>query len=376
VQEVDSEERRETLFDQLRDDDYVRIHRMDDFDKRWVYHGRLAMHEANEEYVGRAIGGGYYRVQLMSKFNTDGRQYKIEGTRTFKLPGKYTPPATILGDTQTGASTDAQQPAQRPEVGTIDGMSPGAALNTALVATVVDLLKSFKDQPKQAPPQPINWQELISGAVQLATLFKREKPDLSPLDMLRAVKELMPAPVAGSAVPGGAANTVADMVKGMKELIGLKDMVEGKESADPESLMWGAAGKALDMLPQLMGKGNGNKSPVSAPEEARPALSPGTPKWKMLLLLQKKRLLDAASYGLDPATAAETALTFLPQPMHGVLAEFLQMPDHVNVCMQTIPELAEFQQWTTNFFAELEQQFMGEEEDDAEEGSEREVKPS
>ena len=93
------------------------------------------------------------------------------------------------------------------------------------------------------------------------------------------------------------------------------------------------------------------------------------PKWKLMLLAQKGRLIEAATYNLPPDTAAETALTFLPPAMHGVLTEFLNMENHVDITLQTIPELQEFKQWTTEFFGELSRQFLGEEieEEDAEE---------
>jgi hypothetical protein len=185
------------------------------------------------------------------------------------------------------------------------------------------------------------------------------------MEVVKQVKELLPANNPAAPVT----NTVTDMIKGMKELLGLKDVLEGKEGpVDSETAMWTLGAKALDVL-AARGGATQPETPQQPGRTAPPQLPPDTPMWKRLLLSQKKQLLQAAGANIAPDTAAELALQFLPPTAQGVLAEFLALPDHVEIAMQTIPELRNFPHWTQDFFAEVVIQFSGEEVEDADTSS-------
>lgn len=365
-----TEEAAETgnLFDprEMKDDDYVRIQRRDDTEKTMVYHGRLAPNESQADKVAELFGGGFYRVQWFQR-NPEG-QYFIKGTRTFKIPGPYKPPAELPGVGTAAKAASSVNGSIKPEVGTFGG-NAGEALNSALVASVIDLMKSLREKPPQQQQAPtVEWGPIITaitgmlGPLLLKLVERPSAPDMRTevLAVIKEMKDMVPA-------NNPASNAISDAVKGLKELMGLKDIVEGKEAPpDPETAMWAMGAKALDVL---AAKANG---PAPQPERrtvpgAAPQLPADTPMWRRLLLSQKRQLLQAAAANLNPATAAELALTYLPPTMNGVLAEFLTLPDHLELACQTIPELRQFPHWSADFFQELAAQFSetDEEREDA-----------
>lgn len=334
--------------------------------QKWTTHGYLPP-STTEEDVLKLFGGGEYMLQLLVQ-SPEGKEV-IKQTRRLKLVGAHRIPANLPGINDPSPSVAST--VQVPEIGTVDGMNPNAALNHALAASVIDLLKSMREV-KQAPvvqaPQ-LPWGEILTtvvGPLVLKLVEKKDNGKSEILETLKQLKELVPQQSAATPV----ASSVSDMVKGIKELMGLKDIVEGKEAPpDPETAMWGAAMKAMDIAASYVA-GNKKNGDNTGQPQLPPGSPQGMPKWKLMLLAQRKRLVEAASYNLPADTAAETALTFLPQQMHGVLTEFLEMPDHVDITIQTIPELGEFRTWTTEFMRELQHQFLGEDEDeDAEEAT-------
>ena len=356
---VGQESENPNFFMQLHDEDYVRIHRMDDFDKKLVYHGRLAMHEQNEVFVGRTLGGGFYRVQLLSRVDNPASTHQIKGTKTFKLPGRYIPPSSLLGGEQSTPSPSA--PSATPEVGTLRGGSPNETLNAALVATVVDMMKTLREPPqKQSQGPQVDWGLIINGALGLMTTMLSRKGDaIDPLVLLKEIKEIVGSPAAAQP----ASNAIADAVKGLRELMHLKDAVDGKEPPlDAEGAMYATIPKLLDAM--LSSRGQTPQQSGQTPPSTIPQLNPGDPLWKQLLLSQRVNLLKGAQMGLEPGFAAEMALRLMPQHAQGVLNEFLAIPDHVELSMQTIPELRQFPHWITSFFAEVVAQLTGEEEEE------------
>jgi hypothetical protein len=51
----------------------------------------------------------------------------------------------------------------------------------------------------------------------------------------------------------------------------------------------------------------------------------------------------------------------MPPHLMGAVAEFVQRPDRAEVAMQEIPELREFERWTSEFFAAAYDMLIGEE---------------
>jgi hypothetical protein len=339
-----------------KEDDYVRVLRRDDAEKTLVFHGKLAPEETTSEKIAELFGGGYYKCIYFQRSETGA--YVFTRARIIRLPGPYKPPTGQLpgvGQPNPASSNG------KPEVGTLpQGGSATETLNSALVASVLEMMKSFS-KPAPPPPPPLPWGEILTAISPIVKGLLERKPEPQPdvMEIVKQVKELLPA--SNPAAP--VTNTVTDMIKGMKELLGLKDVLEGKEGpVDSETAMWTLGAKALDVLAARGGATQPETQPQQPGRTAPPQLPPDTPMWKRLLLSQKKQLLNAAGANIAPDTAAELALQFLPPTAQGVLAEFLALPDHVEIAMQTIPELRNFPHWTQDFFAEVVLQFSGEEE--------------
>lgn len=320
--------------------------------KKYVYHGMLAMEEATETFVGGLFGGGHYRAQLRVTDET-GRQI-IKRSRDFALPGAYKPPAGELPGSPALASTRAVSPGTGASLSTLPpGVSAGEALNSALVGSVIDLLKGMKEASRPATPS-IDWGPVIAGGTTILTalvtkLIERPATDskAETLELLERFAAIVKAPVNQ---PGPAASSISDAVEAIRSLIEVKDMIGGGgEKPDPTDVMLAGIPKLLEIMASQSGKPGQPKPGVAQP----PALPPDTPMWKRILLSQRNGILRSAAMGVEPDFAADVALTYLPQELTGAVTEFLALPDHVELAMQTIPELRSYSHWAAGFFKAL-----------------------
>lgn len=347
------------LFDSTQDaEGYVKVWRRDDIDKQLVFHGRFAVEEATTDRVAELFGGGSYRAQLFER-NGSGT-FVIVKTVSFKLPGYYKPPKeTPLHGTQR-QDKPASSAGESERMGT---MNPSEALNTALVSQVIDMLKAVRQ------PQPNPLMDLLPSVIAIVPELMKRKDDVNPAitamlqqqaDELRELRREMATVAQKPSGPPQNFLELAEQVRAMRELF------QGDEGGkpDPESMMWAAGLKALEVLGQGKGASVAQQPASNNPPAAGALADPNVPMWRKLLLSQKGSMLMAARFGIDPAAAAEVAVKRMPQHLMGVVGEFIQKPDHVALAMQEVPELREFERWTTDFFAAAHDMLIGGEEEE------------
>jgi len=244
-------------------------------------------------------------------------------------------------------------------------VSAGEALNSALVGSVIDLLKGMKEASRPTAPS-IDWGPIIaSGTTILTALVTRliERPTTDSktemLEMLEKFAAIVKAPVNQ---PGPAASGISDAVEAIRSLLEVKDMISGGgEKVDPTDAMLAGLPKLIEAM------SSGGRQPVK-PKAVATEIPADTPMWKRVLLSQKKGLLRSAAMGIDAGYAAEVALTYLPQELTGTVKEFIALPNHVELAMDTIPELRNYTVWTQAFFVAMKEEVERPEE--PEEGGE------
>lgn len=357
------------------EDDFIRLLRRDDYDKKMVFHGRLAPHEGTTDKVAELFGGGEYKAIY---FTTTEKGSKIAATRTFKLPGSYKPPTTSLpgignppGVTPT--PSQPQQPGMKPEVGTVNASE---ALNSALVGSVIDLLKSLRET--QAAPAPrVEWGPIIASLTTvlttLITTFGSRKQDDSVKQMLEMMERFTEVLKPALSAPQQH-STVKELLEGVQSILDLKEQLDGKGAAsavDPEMKMMEMGAKMIEVMSGAAKTGAATPPRLSPGQPAVPV--PDTvPLWQRLLLGQKPALLRSATMGVDPAFTADVAITYMPSEVMGVVKEFVAMPDALSKIMNTIPELQNFPQWTEKFLAAVTESMKDEGEPGEEGGGDAE----
>jgi hypothetical protein len=346
-------------------DSRVAIYRRDDMTKKYVYHGILAMEEATETFVGGLFGGGHYRAQL--RVVDDAGRPVIKRSHDFSLPGAYKPPTGELPGSPALASTPGAPGRTAASFSTLPpGVSAGEALNSALVGSVIDLLKGMKDASRPTTPT-IDWGPVIAGGTTILTalvtkLIERPATDSKAemLELLERFAAIVKAPVNQ---PGPAASGISDAVEAIRSLLEVKDMISGGgEKPDATDQMLAGLPKLIEVM------ANQGRPPKRALPSETP-LPADTPMWKRMLLGQRKGLLRSAAMGVEADFAADVALTYLPQELTGTVKEFLAMPNHVELAMETIPELRSYSTWTHAFFQSLSDAINAPEEVEAPDAS-------
>lgn len=353
---------------------FIRLFRRNEIEKDWVFHGRLSPEEATTETIIGHFGGGYYK--LIGFARNEIGQHVFAGSTTVRIPGAYKPPTGALPGMEVIASNAGAPGTPAPgsiEVGNRTG--PAEALNTALVASVVDLMKSLRS-PQPVPTTPsTNWSPVLLALIPLvqAIIVKLlERKDDSGGILGERLQRVEEALTKAQQQPGPASNAIGDAVKAIKELLAVKDMIDGKGSADPESMMFSAIPRLLETM-ATAGKGGQQKMIAPGQPGAGHGLADATlPAWHRLLLAQKANIVRAASFGMAPETAAEVAVQMMPKQVEGVAREFLQRPDCAEVAVQVIPELTAFPHFVSVFFAEMRSLMFGDGPEAVEEQAEEE----
>lgn len=350
-----------SLFD-AEGDSRVALYRMDDAKKKMIFHGYLETADATEAAVSALFGGGKYRAQLRVADEL-GREV-IKRSRDFTLPGAYRPPTTLPGVASAGGA-----PAT-PVAASTQPLASGEALNTALVSQVIDMLTKMRE-----PKQTMDWTPIITAVTSLLTtvltaVLTRPKDD-NLARIVDAMNERMDklaemlAAQQRAAAAGPASGAMADAVKAVRELLDVKEMLEGGggEKSDPTDAMLLALPKLIDRMTTPPAAAAPQRKPVSP-------VPPNAAPWQRFLLANKGRLMQFASMGMEPDLTAELALRFVSPQVAGVVREFLSKPDAAEQAMLTIPELRGYEQWTRDFVKEAHAQFFGEDEDEEELGGE------
>lgn len=337
----------------------IKIYRIDDQTKKWSYHGRLGLTEKKLSRVAELFGGGQYRAQLNLP-NSRG-SLVIRQTMTFTIPGAYRPPMNLPGVGAAPVSGDSSQAVVH-GASPVAGMSASETLNTALVSQVIELMKATREQPRENPLLAA----ILPKAIEVLgnMMMKKNEPDEGIAALLaQQANDLRELRAQLAAKPEAPVKSLKDTIE---DVMSIRQLLEsgGEKAPDSESMMWAAGLKALEAL-------TGPKAaptPTAVNPQQAMLADPNTPIWKKVLRGQKQKILMAAGFGLDPYFAADTAIKTMPQGIHGAVIEYLQKPDHVELAMQEIPELREYVNWTTDFFAAASEIMLGEPEEEAQEG--------
>lgn len=340
----------------------IKIYRIDDQTKKWSYHGRLGLTEKKISRVAELFGGGQYRAQLNLP-NARG-SLVIRQTMTFSIPGAYRPPMSLPGVSPTPITPDSGKPSMSGGMPRSD-MSASETLNTALVSQVIELMKATREAPKDTPMNPILTAILPKAIEVLGDLMmKKKEPDegitallASQADELRQLRAQL------AAKPEAPVKSLKDTIE---DVLSIRQLLEsgGEKAPDSESMMWAAGLKALEAM---TGAKPTPTSTAANPQQAMLA-NPNAPIWQKVLVGQKGKLLQAAGFGLDAGFSAETAIKMMPPQIHGAMIEFLQKPDHVELAMQAIPELRNYESWAHEFFQAATEILLGVDEEEGESG--------
>lgn len=318
----------------------VRVHRLDDGNKKWLFHGRLTVEEANEERLAVLWGGGKYRIQLL-RTTDDGRQV-IAKTRFVDLPGPYRPPVSPL-------PTGKQEDAARPGPGVADviafqqggGVGPQQALDMAVVSQVLDLMKDMKSGPRA------DWTPVISAGLTAVTgivtaMLNRPREDNPALallqDKLEDIQRRMEQPRTSPDSPAGMMRELLAAFRMMNEM---RESVDGRGESDPMDKLLSVASRVLEHAPLNNGAGQS----VAAP--AKPGSD--VPLWQQMIVSQRGHFLRSAALGVDPELAADVTMAYLPDQSRGIVLELLARPDLPQVVIQVIPEMGNYRHWLTQF---------------------------
>ena len=354
-----------------KEDDFIRVLRRDDYDKKMVFHGRLAPHEATTDKVAELFGGGEYKTIY---FTTTDQGSKIAGTRTFKLPGPYKPPTGALPGigqaTAGGAQQAASSSSPKVEVGTVNASE---ALNSALVGSVIDLLKGMRET-QAAPVARVEWGPIVASITTvlttIITTFGNRKPDDSSKQMFEMMEKMTDMLKPAINPQGQSSSVVKEMIEGIQSILDLKEQLDGKSAAsaaDPEMRMMEMGAKMIEVMSGAAASGAAQPGKQLLPGRP-PAVDPAMPLWQRLLLGQKASLLRSASMGVEPDFAADIAITYMPQEVIGVVKEFVAMPDASSKLMNAIPEMQNFPQWAEKFLAALRANVTEEDETKEDQG--------
>lgn len=338
----------ELLFPEATGEDRIRINRLDDYSKREVLHGYLMPEEATEARIAERCGGGQYMVYWVV---TD-----PAGRRVFKSRK----PVTILGAYKRPTEIFGQDGPAKPkaEVHTLDarGLPPGAnaaeLVNSALLGKIMDVLKPSE------PVARLDWGPIVTtlGTVLTALIEQRQRgPDSQVLALLERLEN-------GIAKlgqrEGPTSSAIGDAVKAVKELLGVRDMLDpsaGGGKPDGETIMWGLAEKLLAATQQ------GNASPTALPPGTAAPAQETQPLWWQLLAHYRAILVGAAQRGISGESAAELVQRFLPKDQEGVLLELIQRNDAREMVMRAVPQLAEFPLWVEQVVQALRDEYLGDE---------------
>lgn len=351
-------------------DPVVRLYREDDRTKKPVFHGVLAVDEASEMLVAEMFGGGRWKGQIIATDELG--QSNIKRSKTFVLSGPYRPPVKPLpmGQRPDAVAAATGQP-MRGEVSTLP--TANESLNAALVGSVIDLLKAQREGVGRNPIA--DWVPVLvplaSGLMALLGKMAEKKAE-APTEMVIALEQLRAELASLKDRPGPATTAVTDALEGIERIVKLtrnvKRMAGAEDEAvptDPESAMWGMAGKLLDHLgPKTLPATTEQPAAVIGTIAPSPSPTAARPLWEQVLLNYRARLVDSAMRGVNPELVADVAVQFAPPQFMGTLQEFVQRPDMVPVAMQVVPELQQFPQWTEQFFQALRGAVTGEDEAD------------
>lgn len=351
-----------SLFANMAADAYVMVYRQHPTKKTPVFLYRLAPEESSEERIAELSGGGIYDCRVKRK-NPAG-QYVWGPQRRVEIAGpEREPPVTI----QRPASQAPTPPAPTSRVEEAADGSVGPT--HALTAGIIDLFKASRETTAllvesmraQASRPSVDWAVVIPALVPLfVKMIERptpvaptESPADSTINLVTKVAELLKANT-------GPAASMKDQLETMDAYLGLRERVAdikaaaGDDPASVEDIVKDNLGKFLDIIQQEQSRRG--QRPAS-PQKERKAVAAGEqravemPGWQRALMPFRKQMFSLARAGKDPERTAEFLTMVASDAQKGIVREFLAQGD---VALEQffifMPEMKQYEQWTSEFF--------------------------
>lgn len=372
------------IFDRVWDDSFVSLHRRDPL-TGWVMHPRLALEEATEEFVQEKFGGGVWRFQEKYR-DPETNALRIGRTRQLVIGGPYkgimeTPPivGTIspASSPSNGPATAPGQPGGFPNFGEVmsGGLLQMFQASGVMQQQMMAFMQSASEQNRAlltaVAGSRTDFMPLISAILPIVqTLLTRNGNAMDPLEMVTKV-----AGVLGT-VGGGKGTDVSGMIGMMRDLLDLKDELGGARGADAPDPLLGSVPKLVELLVERHNMEKGGRPallPATTPlTEPLPNVPTPTPLllWQRVINENKRTLISFAASGQPADFVAEMAIRLMPDNYEVALKEFVNMPDHVQQALDFAPELKNFPDWTTTFFAEVKKMLLEDEAEDVADGPE------
>ena len=347
-----------TLFDNLRPDDQIRIYREDERTHKSVFHGVLGRDEGTEDRVFELFGGGKYRAQVMAR--NEGGSYIVDRSSDFILPGSYKPVVGDLPGTVRPPGIVGVIPAS--SVAPVSGTRE--LMESAMFSKVMELMQSGK------APSAIDWPPIVASMATLAgtiitgLLNKKSGPDPETRAALDRMENIL-AGIKGQ--PGPATTAIGDAVRAIKELVEVRDVIQGGANSDggEKGQMWAMGAKLLEAI---AARGAMPQAPdLAMPQLASPgpqAPGPVHPLWHQWLLHYEGQLVTAARRGADPQGLAEMVANMLPTDEEGILLEFLAKVNAESLVLEVVPALRDFPTWTAAVIRALREEMGPDDEHD------------
>jgi hypothetical protein len=362
-----------SLFDASADA-RVRVLRRDDTTQKYVTHGYFPP-DAGEELISRTLGGGAYRAQLVIPDPASG-MLKIKRQRDFKIPGAYKPPSSIKDFAEAGEHPVSANGAGAPAAsGLPSGNELMQALNAGVISSVIDLLKTMREQKTSdsslVMPMMMKFMEAQTAQQAQMTQFMlafitREPPKVDSeskdyLGMLAKMKEIVSPAASGGGSPVEMFTAMLDAFKSFKDAA--DDVVTPAVSDNPLVSSLPKIAEVLYEQHQMQKSGAVSRgvavthAPVPGPAGGTAQMPtvhamPEIPMWRRILRQQAHRLVASAVAKHDPEVIAGTAILFAPTDVLAALKEFFHREDSEAIyadILAEIPVMAEHREWLAAF---------------------------
>lgn len=371
-----------TLFDAMAENAYVLVKRMDPDTKQYNTLGRLEPMQATEEMLAEYGGGGKYLIQEKVPAEVGGFQWGRQRTLIIDGERKYFKGFPSYG--KAPASPPSPVPGS-----TVLAIPDKVTMNDVNIASMVDFLKMSREltqsqidsirQMNQRQTPSWDLEKLIAVGLpllkELLISLRPAAPPPPPLPpdpfvlmerMAQLVKDsILPTPPEKQD-PVEAMQRNIEMMEGlvglklsMKELAGDKEEPDLLTEVTKENLP-----RVLNLMEAEMARRRAGSAPTSAPttrprlpastgpapEAAVSTTETGMAPWQQLLQARRKNLFAMARDGKDPQICALAMLELqIPASYSGMVREFVQQDDALQLVLATLPELAPYQQWVADF---------------------------
>jgi len=320
----------------------------------WMWHGRISLEDATADFLQEKFGGGRY--QLKSQKRDDQGKWKWWKFVSLEIPGPYIPPADLPSLSKKAAAPDSGAAV----VGTVpSGPGQYRELREMMEATMVTkMIDLMKPQPSQLTPIIV---PLLGFLGPIILQLMTSRGPAVPVEVTLALAEMKHQLEKGNqAAPGGIRETM--------ETISLVTEMQ-------EMLKGGAPPKTSEGAPDMFGRMTEIVKLMMDRSQQVPQLAPGQPaaqttqqqgeqvvflEWEVMLREQAGMLINAARRNMDPQSAADAVITFLPTDREGAMMEMLQVEDPQVAIIAVIPEMAGYQKWLGEVLTNLKAHFIGE----------------